>query len=253
MQRPAPRVAEEVEDPLSLNPAAQGQMVLLLVEKVPGLLTPGDVDAEVQPVLFGQHFRRQHAVEQLHLLWQSLQFPYRYVIAGDDGGRGKQLLQRLHNRLAPAFHPQGEELNRENLTVAVDHQSGETVALPVHQAQGGQFAVQPAAIVEGGGESPAEKFDGIDVFLFAAEEAAGDQRVRIVVGGAETVAAGAENQDGIPAVGDAVNAVDLVAEDPGMPRPQAAVVSRPQDEPGHQHRSPPRRAPTICRASAEVT
>src|SRR5262245_37645526 len=88
-------------------------------------------------------------------------------------------LQRLNQRVSKAFHARGQRLNREVVPIAIDHQSGQSVAFTKDPAIRLSVRIKLISDVERFAQAfLKERF--IDFFRLGGEDAEGNQRVGMI-------------------------------------------------------------------------
>src|SRR5262249_4904782 len=99
MQRKAAGGGETVEHSASANVARRRTIVFPLIEKDPGLLAMEEIGPKIQAVHLYRSGFGNLAREDCRLEWERFFGAYRRIVAGDDPGRLKDLLQALNDRI----------------------------------------------------------------------------------------------------------------------------------------------------------
>src|SRR5205823_2623975 len=119
--------------------------IVVLVEIEAGLLAVQDIDTVGQPVFrYGQRIG-QFTVHDLGTRRQVFQRAHVGVGALDDGTRLQHIAQDSNEDFAPAFDAGGETLHDQNVFVAIDDETGQSVRFTMHQAQRARAGVEQLA------------------------------------------------------------------------------------------------------------
>ena len=130
-QSPGADVATDIQGAARAAKAGQAGAILRLIEKPAGLLAGQGRYPKQIALLRHLDLPRVGAPNHLVGQGQSLQFPDGAIVAQQDGRRAQQLIQGGEEVGAGPFHASGGDLHRQQVAVAVYHQAGQTVALPV--------------------------------------------------------------------------------------------------------------------------
>ena len=110
--------------------------ILALVEEASGFLPALQVVAELHPVLFHDHFADVLTCEDADLFRQTFERPDGGVVALHNRARCKQLLQDSDDLRFQPLHALAERLHDKAVTIAIDDERRQQVALPRHEAIG---------------------------------------------------------------------------------------------------------------------
>ena len=228
-------IAEQVQHILPGGVAADERAVFALVEEKARLLPLAPIHKEAVAVLQHGHFVRRKSFSLIEVTIDQLKSSFKRRSAGTLVVNGLQRLavdrlERLADLPLGAEHTDRMGLQHADAVVIIDDESGQVVALAVHQpvASGRPAADQPhdLAGMEGGADAvrPERRLQrGVVI----AEDADGDGTDLIVAIGEKTPVGG-ENPDDIALGGRTDDLRDSPGEDPGMETHQRGLTPLPE-------------------------
>src|SRR5690606_27567457 len=212
-------VAAQVQHALARHLAREPLAVLALVGEEAGLVRPGRVGAEADPVL-GDDGRLRRAATAVHrAVVEALLLLH--VVLGEavDARAGELRLQRGVDPLAVAPHAGAEELHHQQVVVAVHHQAGEAVALGVDHAPGIGHLVQLQHLAAQGHGLADPAREPVRVHRHrrvGLQDAQGDARVAVVEAAADELAVHVVGVDDLTRARPLGRLLDKLLEDRGM-------------------------------------
>ena len=251
MKREAAVVGERIERAAATE-ALDSLVILALVEKEPSLLTVTQVHTEpYTPFPHGDRLGHL-AGEHVNPFVESFEATDLGIVSREDAARPDQRGEELDNELDPAIHALAERLDHEIdrliVTVAIDNEGRQPIALPVDKPARGAVDRQSHPVLDGGaqpefeqitlGDRRACRIRGFDFGMRPEEvephhHSKGDLRQAAPKREAEYAAAIFANADEVAGLGHRVDDVRLVH--PRMPRPHAIGAAVGDDDGWQTH------------------
>ena len=156
MDGKAAGVAAQVQHPGVLAIRLDAAPVFLLVQKVAGFLSAGDVHQHTGLMFQNFDHGRHMAVNAAGVLFQTFFFPDGYIVAGVDALRVEEVHQNAGDIVHPLLHAQADALEGEIVPEFVHRQPRQAVGLTEdHPAGVGKSDIVP--VFPGGPDAPGEK------------------------------------------------------------------------------------------------
>lgn len=227
MQRKATTVAEEIEHVRRHHVASERRPVLPLVEEEPRLLPPQGIDTVAhEPVIDGLRIRC--AARDANPLIEPLEGAQWRVVALDHTGDAVDRHERIEQQLTSHLHSDGGDLHDTRFPVTIDDDARDGVGLRVEQSIGRRPREEPGAESDGRRDTIV-KPRTVDDIACPADHSDRDQGMGAVHARTDWSAIGSTDLNDITGCMVTIDAGDLVAEHPQMPRSQTTIFPGTQD------------------------
>jgi hypothetical protein len=227
LQREPAEVGVAVEHIGARAQRAHAAVVLALIQERARLLAVLRVDGQRHAVLEEAHLLDLVAAHDARGGREALARAHAAGGHGVDGAGREQGDERVEDHVLQALHAQRRDLHRDDVTVDVDVQAGEAVALGVHQpirGGGGGRQAEPGAQGLGGGQALREE-RRVDGHRVARQHTHGDLRLRVVEAAPDKAPLVVDHVDHVAGLDLAADLVDGLRVQPWVAEPQRLGAS----------------------------
>ncbi len=220
MHGEASGAGEHIEHAGALAHRGQQRPVLPLVEEVPGLLAADHVGLEQQPVLEERHRLDGQVTHHGHRPAADAA-----TMAHDHGRRNDQLTETVDDVRKVGQPGRGVDLRHVRVVVAIDHEAGQAVVLPVDEAIPGGVAglLQRPPVRQRGAQSPGPERRVDRRRPAVVQDTDADRRVRVVQADGDERPVRIEDDRQVARGPVVADGRDRPVEHPRMPGPDLAL------------------------------